>query len=146
MDQYETGHAGRPRPDHIVLDGDSAPVPQKGGGAPNFRFIPVVAKWLDGSRCHLVGGRPQTSRHCVKWGPSSPRQKEAEPPIFGPCLLWPDGWMDQDATWYGGRPQPRRHYVRLGPSSHSHESGRSPPIFGPCLMWPNGRMDEDIIF
>jgi len=23
-------------------------------------------------------------------------------PIFGPCLSWPNGWMDQDATWYGG--------------------------------------------
>jgi len=22
--------------------------------------------------------------------------------IFGPCLLWPNVWMDQDATWYGG--------------------------------------------
>jgi len=21
------------------------------------------------------------------------------PPIFRPCLLWPNGWMDQDATW-----------------------------------------------
>jgi len=19
-------------------------------------------------------------------------------PMFGPCLLWPNGWMDQDAT------------------------------------------------
>jgi len=34
------------------------------------------------------------------------------PPIFGPCLLWPNSWMDQDATWYGGRPRPRRHCVR----------------------------------
>ena len=25
--------------------------------------------------------------------------KGAQPPIFGPCLLWPNGWMDQDATW-----------------------------------------------
>jgi len=25
------------------------------------------------------------------------------PPIFGPCLLWPNAWMDQDATLYGGR-------------------------------------------
>jgi len=25
------------------------------------------------------------------------------------CLLWPNGWMDQDATWYRGRPQARRH-------------------------------------
>jgi len=21
-------------------------------------------------------------------------KKAAEPPIFGPCLLWPDDWMD----------------------------------------------------
>ena len=31
-------------------------------------------------------------------------------------VLWPNGWMDQDATWYGGRPRPRRHCVRWGPS------------------------------
>jgi len=24
----------------------------------------------------------------------------------GPCILWPNGWMDQNATWYGGKPQP----------------------------------------
>jgi len=41
-------------PGHIVLDGDPAPPPPKGCGAPNFRPISVVAKWLDGSRCHLV--------------------------------------------------------------------------------------------
>jgi len=29
------------------------------------------------------------------------------PPIFGPRLLWPNGCMNQDATWYGGRPGPR---------------------------------------
>jgi len=33
-------------------------------------------------------------------------------PIFGPCLLRPNGWMDQDDTYYGGRPWPRRHCVR----------------------------------
>jgi len=31
-------------PGHIVLD-----------GTPNYRPIYVVAKWLDGSRCHMVG-------------------------------------------------------------------------------------------
>jgi len=25
---------------------------------------------------------------------------------FRTCLLWPNGWMDQDATWQGGRPRP----------------------------------------
>jgi len=24
-------------------------------------------------------------------------------PIFGQCLLWPNGWIDQDATLYGGK-------------------------------------------
>ena len=36
----------------FVLDGDPAP-PQR-GTAPNFRPMFVVAKRLDGSRCHLV--------------------------------------------------------------------------------------------
>jgi len=28
----------------------------------------------------------------------------AEPQIFGPCLLRPNGWMDEGDTWHGGRP------------------------------------------
>jgi len=35
MDQDETWHWGRPRPSHIVLDGDPAPTPQK-GHSPQF--------------------------------------------------------------------------------------------------------------
>ena len=36
----------------------------------------------------------------------APPEKRAHPPhpIFGPCLLWPNGWMDQDVAWYGSRP------------------------------------------
>jgi len=34
-------------------------------------------------------------------------QKGTAPPIFGPYLVWPNGCIDQDATWYGSRPQPR---------------------------------------
>jgi len=41
-------------PGHIVLDGDPAPLIQKGGTAPNFWPMFVVANRLDGSRCHLV--------------------------------------------------------------------------------------------
>ena len=52
-------------------------------------------------------------------------KKGHSPPIFGLCPLWPNSWMDQDATWYGGRPRPRRHCVRWGPSS-SPKRGRSP--------------------
>jgi len=35
----------------------------------------------------------------------------------GPCLLWPNGWVDHDATSYGGWPRLRRHSVRRGPNS-----------------------------
>jgi len=37
-------------------------------------------------------------------------------------VLWPNGWMHHDATWYGGRPQPRRHCIRWGPSSPTERS------------------------
>ena len=64
--------------------------------------------------------------------------------LLGPCLILPNGWMDQDSTLYGGRPRPRRHCVRWGPSSLSPDNGAEPPpIFGPCLLWPNGWMDQD---
>ena len=33
--------------------------------------------------------------------------KRAEPPVFGLCLWWPNGWMDEDTTWYGSRPLSR---------------------------------------
>jgi len=47
------------------------------------------------------------------------------PPNFRPRLLWPNGCMDQDATWYGGRPRPTRHCVGCEGSypqkkGHSH--------------------------
>ena len=43
MDQDETLHGGRPRPVHIVLDGDPA-LPRKRGTAPNFRPMSIVVK------------------------------------------------------------------------------------------------------
>ena len=42
-----------------------------------------------------------------------PKGAQLPPPIFGPYLLWPNGWID----WYGVKPRPRRFYVRWGPSS-----------------------------
>ena len=56
----------------------------------------------------------------VDGGPSwqLPSPKMAQPHlIFGPCLLWPNGWMDQDATRYGGKPRPMRRCVIRGRSS-----------------------------
>ena len=77
-------------------------------------------------------------------GTHSPLHKRGAAPSFGPYLLWPNGWMYQDATWYDGRPRPEQHCVRCRPSSTPR--GAVPPNFGPCLLWPNGWMDQDAIW
>jgi len=68
--------------------------------------------------CHIV----------LDGDPFSPPQGGGgrSPPIIGPYLLWPSGWMDQDATWYGGSTWPRRLCVRWGHSSLLPQKGRSP--------------------
>jgi len=56
--------------------------------------------------------------------PATPSPKKGgAPQIFGPCLLWPNGWMDQDGTWHGNKT--RRLCVRWRPSPWT-KSGRSP--------------------
>jgi len=66
-------------------------------------------------------------------GDPTPSPTRAEPPIFGPRLLWPNGCMDQNATWYGGRPRPTRHCVVDGdpvtPRKKAH-----PPNFLPMSI------------
>jgi len=80
--------------------------------------------------------------HIVLDGDPSPLPQRGTAPEFsanfGPCLLWPNGWMDEDATWYGSRPRPRPHCVRRGPRSPSPvKTAQQPPtLFGPWLLWP----------
>jgi len=77
----------------------------------------VVTKRLDESRCHLVV--------VLDGDPARPHQKgHSSPPLFGPRLLWTNGWMDQDDTWCGGR----RHCVRWVPSSPNGKGHSSPPF------------------
>jgi len=61
--------------------------------------------------------------------PAPSREKGHNPnPIFGSCLLWPNGWMDVDATLYGSRHLPRPHCVRRGPSSPAKGAHEPPPL------------------
>jgi len=47
-----------------------------------------------------------------------PRKRHTQPhPIFDLCVLWPNGWMDQGATWYGCKHRPSRRCVRWGRNS-----------------------------
>ena len=69
--------------------------------------------------------------------PAPPPPKGAQPPNFGrrnfgPCLLRPNCWLDQDATWYGGRPRPRPHCVRWGPVPPTQK--RHTPNFRPISI------------
>jgi len=60
-------------------------------------------------------------------GTQLPSPKEHSPlPIFGPYLLRPNGFMDQDVTWYAARPRPRRLCVKWGPRFLSPKRGQSP--------------------
>jgi len=56
----------------------------------------------------------------------SPQKSGAQPPIFDTYLLWSNGWMNQDATWYRGRPRSRRYCVAWGTSSRPQNRGQSP--------------------
>jgi len=127
-------------PGHTVLDGD--PDPAKGAQPPPQFSAQVcygqTAGWIKMPLSTEVGLGPGDlvldggPRSCKKW---------AQPtPLFGPCLLWPNGWMDQDATWYEGRPWPRPHCVRWGPATP--KKGQSPHTFQPCLLWPNCRQSR----
>jgi len=60
-----------------------------------------------------------------------PPQKggRAPTPIFGPCLLCPNCWMDQGGTWHGGGPWSRPHCARWGHSSPFPKKDRAPPQF-----------------
>ena len=139
MDQDATWYGSRPRPtQHCARCGPSYPQ-KKGHTHPHPILVHVycgqMAGWMKtplgtevllGSGDFLFDGDPATSR--IRAHPPHP--------IFGLCLLWPNGWMDEDA--YGSRPRPRHHCTRRGPSSR--EMGIAaplfPPLFGPCLLWP----------
>jgi len=112
-------------PGHTVLDGDPAPRFPKGHSrAPQFSAhicCGQMAAWIKmslGTELCLGSGD-----FVLDGGPRSPFPKR--PAILGPCLLWPNRWMDEAGSWHGGRPQPRRLCVRWG-HSPSPKRGRSP--------------------
>jgi len=101
MDQDETWHTGRPRPQpHCVGWGPSSRLPQRAQHRPQFSAYVCcgqTAGWIKmplGKEVGLGQG------DIVLDGDSALPPQRGTAPIFGPCLLWPNGWMDQDATWW----------------------------------------------
>ena len=101
---------------------------------------PSHDEYLSCAMCDSIFGRPL--QVMVR-----PMLRDCCPVCLSVCdvgVLWPNGWMDQDATWHGGRPLPRRHCVRWehsSPGKGAHQSS----LFGPCLLWPNGRPSQQLL-
>jgi len=119
-------------PDHIVLDGDPAPLHTQKLAHFYFGQMAGCIRMPSGMEVGLTPGDFVFDVY-----PATPRKTTHPPyPIFGPCLLWPNGWMDEDATLYGSRPRQRRYCVRWGRNSPLPKSGQSPlPNFRPiCIV------------
>ena len=102
----------------IMLDGDPAP-PTLKGHSPQFSANARCGQTVHRTNIPLgmeVGFGPDDF---VFDGDPARHRKKAHPPhpFLGPCLLWSNGWMDQDSTWYGGKPRTGRRCVRWGRSS-----------------------------
>jgi len=116
------------------------PAPTEKGTRPTFRPTSIncggqTAEWIKMPLGTKVGlGRP----HCVSCGPGFPKYGHS-PPLFGPCRLWPNGWINQGAILCTkvGLAQP--YCVRWEPNS---PTGAQPPIFGPGLLWLNGNPSQ----
>jgi len=109
--------------DDIVLDGDSAASSPKRDGVPSQGAAPP--QFLAHVYCGQTAGSIKMALGMeMGLGPGHIVLDGTEPSIFGQSLLWPNGWMHQDATWYGGRPQPMRLCGRWGPSPLT-KKGRS---------------------
>jgi len=119
-------------PGHTVLDGAQLPLTQS-GTAPQFSayiWCGQMAEWIKMPLGMEVGLGP--GDFVLDGNPASSSPKRGwSPPISGPCLLWPNGWMDQDGTWHGGGPRSRPHCARCGPSSPPK---KGPPYFRPSSI------------
>jgi len=92
-------------------------------------FLTHTGKWISFWKIKLlksksiIFGRPFVKRFALCY-------QTAVCPVLSVCdfgVLWPNSWMDQDATWYEGRPQLRPHCATWGPSS-PQKKGAQPPF------------------
>ena len=121
----------------------SSPFP-KSGGAPLI-FGPRLF-WPNGCMDQdttWYGCTPRPTRHCVRWGPSSPPLKGHSPQFSANVRC------GQTAGW---TKMPIGMEVGLGPGDFvfdgdpatPEKKAHPPPSnFGLCLLWPNGSMDQD---
>jgi len=113
VDQDETWHRGRPQPRLHCLRWELSSSPKRAQRRPPPQFSAHICcdqttGWIKMPLGTEVG---LGQRHIVLDGePASSPIRGSHPqfPNFRPIyLLWPNSWMDEDATWYGDRPRRR---------------------------------------
>ena len=124
------------------------PLPQKGRSPTQFSahvYCGETAAWIK----MPLGTEVDLGLRDILFGVDSatPRKKGTHPhPIFGPCLLWTNGWIDEDAAlpaWYGSRPRPRPHCTRRAPSFR--ERGTAAPLFLAHVYCGHGRPSQPLL-
>jgi len=101
-DEDATWHGGRPQPRPHCVTWRPRSLTKK-GHSPQF-LAHVCYGQMDGwiqiplgmEVCLDPGDIVSDGGH---WGPSPPPKKKmghSSPPLFGPCPLWPNSWMDQE--------------------------------------------------
>ena len=102
--------------------------------------------WMDQDETWHAG-RPRPWPHCVRWGPSSPAAKGAQPPsqfsahiCCGQIAAWIKMLLGMELGLGPG------DFVLDGDPAPPPPKGYSPPIFGPYVLRPNGCIDQDVIW
>ena len=96
-------------------------------------------QWNGATACQYI----DTTRKAIDSATTMPLplpQKGAEPhsPIFGPLLLWPNGYMHQTATGMEVGLNPGEFVLHEDPATSQKGGGAPSQIFSPWLLWSNG--------
>ena len=70
----------------------------------------------------------------VKFGMEEGIKRAHPQPIFGPCLLWPNGWMYEDLG--------PGHIVLDGVPAPNQRKGHSSPLFSAHVYYGHGRPSQ----
>jgi len=95
---------------------------------PRLIMRPRADLQYDDNRHSYVFGRPFAKRFALWYRTVVYHVLSVCRSVCDVRVLWPNGSVDQDATWYGGRPRSRRYCVRWGPSSTPPPKGALEPL------------------
>ena len=124
-------------PCYFMLNGDPAPLPNKGRSS---QFLVHVycgqtVAWIKIPLGTEVG---LGLRNIVLDGDPAPLPKGAQPPIFGQCPLWPNGWIDTPLGSVGAGLYVYDVVVKSSRSlSHLLMSSRANRVVNTWNRWPN---------